>query len=69
MVWISVLNQNPDAALAAIKRHVFKLQGELYRYASMRIMPKVHFRLDSSAEHAGRISELLEHIKREQEDE
>lgn len=69
MVWISVFNQDQEAALAIIKKHVYELQGELYRDSSMRITPKVHFRLDVSAEHAGRIAELLEDIHHEHEDE
>jgi ribosome-binding factor A len=52
----------------ALNRAAGFIRGEFARRASMRYVPEIRFHFDTSVERGARIHELLEQVKREDED-
>ncbi len=48
-----------DEVIAALKRNVRYLRGEVVRRVNLKYAPDLHFRLDESFEEAGKIDALL----------
>lgn len=65
-VWFSALKQDAKEVLSVLRRNLYDIQGELYRDSTMRIMPKVNFRVDNSGSYADHINRLLSDLKHEQ---
>jgi len=67
-VWFSVFGQKPQEVLKILEKEIYSIQGELYKDASMKIVPKVRFVIDHSEEHAQRVNELIRKIHHDEED-
>ena len=61
-IWISVLGGDGKKTLAFIKKNVYGIQGELNHKFSTKIIPRLQFFLDTSAEYAQHINELIQSI-------
>lgn len=61
-VWASVLNQQPEEALAILNRHLYDIQGELYRGSTMRVTPKIHFAIDRSGEVTEELNDIFKRL-------
>lgn len=64
-VWFSSLNQDPEKVLSVLRSNIYDIQGDLYRDSTMRIMPKVNFRIDHSSQYSDHINQLLAHLNDE----
>lgn len=60
--WFSCLNQDPEEVLKILRRHIFEIQGELYRGATMRIVPKIRFYVDHSEEYSSHINQVIDKL-------
>jgi ribosome-binding factor A len=69
-VFYSVLGEQSqrEETGKALNRAAGFIRGEFARRASMRYVPEIRFHFDASVEHGARIHELLEQVKREDED-
>ena len=54
--------------LKTLQNNIFDIQGELYRTMSMKIVPKISFHLDRSAQYAEHINQIFREIEHEQSD-
>ena len=63
-VHISVLGEDKDKryAMAKLEEHRAELQAELSRRVILKYTPRLHFKLDDSAERGARIISLLDEI-------
>ncbi len=67
-VWVSVLPESKiQTIMRSLTKQVFDLQYSLNRRLRMRPIPKIKFMTDSKMAEAGRIEELLEEIKKEEQ--
>lgn len=69
-VYVSVLG-NEDArrdTLSGLRSATGFIKTELARRVRLRFMPDIEWRYDSSIEHGARINELLNQVKRSQDD-
>jgi ribosome-binding factor A len=57
-----------DRAVEGLRSAAGFLRGLVARVLTSRTVPQIHIEADRGAEHAGRISELLEGIRRESQD-
>lgn len=65
-VYISVIPEdNFDNILALLNRHIYELQQKLNKKMRMRPVPKIQFLKEKKTAEAGRIEELLEHVKKD----
>lgn len=62
-VWISVFNQEASEVLKILKEEIYDIQGQLYKEATMRIMPKVRFVSDFSEEYSDEIAKIIRNLK------
>lgn len=62
-VWFSCVNANPENVLKILNRSLYDIQGQLYRDASMRIVPKVRFIIDPAPLAADHLTRLLNQLK------
>jgi ribosome-binding factor A len=69
-VMVSVAGEEPDKtrALEGLQSAAGFLRSRAARTLTTRSVPELHFELDRGLEHAARISELLNAIRREEED-
>ena len=67
-VWISVVGEDEKKIMKTLQNNIYDIQGELYRTMSMKIVPKISFHLDSSAQYAEHINEIFREIEHEQSD-
>lgn len=58
-VWFSVLGQDAEEVLKILSRRIYAIQGELYRGASMRIVPKIKFYIDDTNEFISHLNEVI----------
>lgn len=64
-VFISVIPEdNFNNILALLNRHIYELQQKLNKIMRIRPVPKIEFFKEKKTAEAGRVEELLEHIKR-----
>lgn len=63
-VWISVFGQKPEQALEFLNKHLYEIQGQLYKKSTMRMVPKITFFLDSSEEFSEHLSEVFRKLKK-----
>lgn len=61
-VWFTALNQDPEAVLRILNKHLFEMQGTIFHEASMRVLPKLTFYIDRSDEYSSHINQLLNKI-------
>jgi ribosome-binding factor A len=61
-VWVSVLGQDPQVALSALQRDVYRMQGLIMNNATMKVVPRIRFKKDESSEYSARISTLLQNL-------
>lgn len=66
-VWLSILGGNDDDILRAIHSKSYHIQGEINRSLKMKVVPRLHFALDTSPRFAQHISSLLDQIRRDDE--
>ena len=64
-VWFSSLKQDPENVLSVFRRNLFDIQGQLFEDSTMRIMPKVNFRIDHSTIYSDHINRLLSKLNDE----
>lgn len=62
-VFFSVVGQDPADVLGVLKKHIYEIQGMLYRKLKMKKVPRVNFQIDPSGEYADHIGKLLKDIK------
>ena len=62
-VWISVFNQEPSEVLKILKEEIYHIQGQLFKEATMRIMPKIRFVTDHSGEYSDEIGKIIRSLK------
>jgi ribosome-binding factor A len=69
-IMVSVPGEGADKvrALEGLQSAARFLRSRAARALSTRIVPELHFELDKGLEHAARINELLEEIRREETD-
>jgi ribosome-binding factor A len=69
-VMVSVPGEQADKsrALEGLQSAARFLRSRAARALSTRIVPELHFELDKGLEHAARINELLQEIRREESD-
>ena len=69
-IMVSVPGEEADKAraLEGLESAAGFLRSRAARALSTRIVPELHFELDKGLEHAARINELLEEIRREESD-
>lgn len=68
-VFFSVLgdDQQKQQSLEILQAAAGYIRGEFGRRAHMKIIPEITFRLDTAVEHGARIFELLDKVKRDDE--
>jgi ribosome-binding factor A len=64
-VWISCVGQPMEDAQKILQRHVYEIQGELYKGSTLRLVPKIKFYIDRDLEYASHMDEVLKAIKHE----
>lgn len=67
-VHVSVLsddNEEAEGVIAALEHSKGFIKRQLGQAVTLRFMPELQFRLDTSGRHAARIQELLQQIQRE----
>ena len=65
-VYISVIPEDRfDEVKGLLDRHIYMLQQKLNKQMKMRPVPKIEFFKEKKTAEAGRIEELLDHIRRE----
>lgn len=63
-VYISIYpDENKDEVLQKIKNRSPQIRHELAGKILLRIMPKLHFRLDTSSQYSDKIENILKNIK------
>ena len=62
-VYVSVLGDNPAAAMAQLHERRKELQALLSKRVILKYTPQIHFKLDETAERGARIFELLQEIE------
>jgi ribosome-binding factor A len=65
-VWISIIGGDDDKILAAIKKNIYDIQGELNRQMGMKMTPRLQFFLDTSPRYVQHIDELIKKIHEEE---
>ena len=67
-VYVSTIpEQKSGEVLAILKKQIYFLQQELNKKLNMRPMPRIAFLEEKKTQEAGRVEELLEEIKKEDE--
>ncbi|MDH7480948.1 MAG: 30S ribosome-binding factor RbfA [Armatimonadota bacterium] len=68
-IFISVLGdeQKKQETLNVLQSAAGFIRGEFGRHARMKIIPEITFKLDTTVERGARIFELLEQVKRDEE--
>ncbi len=66
-VWISIVGGDDDTILAALKKNVYHIQGEVNRHMALKMVPRIQFNLDTSPRYAQHIDELIRKIHEEDE--
>jgi ribosome-binding factor A len=61
-VWFSCVGQSLDEAQKILERHVYEIQGQLYRGATMRIVPRIRFLIDPGPETADQLARVFNKI-------
>ena len=61
-IFISALGQDTKAVIAILKNYIYDIQGMLYQKLEMKKIPRIVFISDSSGEHAGKITKMLEDL-------
>jgi ribosome-binding factor A len=64
-VWFSSVGQEPEEVQKILERHIYEIQGELYRGSTMRIVPKIHFYIDRDLEYASHMEQVFKKLKDE----
>jgi ribosome-binding factor A len=64
-VWLSILGGNDDAILKTIAQNTYAIQGEINRSLKMKLVPRLHFALDTSPRFAQHISEIIDQIHKD----
>lgn len=69
-IFVSVMGTPEDKAanMAILKKSERFIRQALGRRIKMKVLPEIDFRLDTSVDHGVRILELLEEIKRNEEE-
>jgi ribosome-binding factor A len=69
-VFVSIMGTEKERAgnLAMLSRARYFMRQSLKKRLSMKVIPELEFRLDTSVDHAIRILELMEQIKHDEED-
>ena len=69
-VFVSILGSEQDRQqnMAILKKAEKFIRVALSRRLSMKVLPEIHFELDTSVDRGVRIFELLEQIKRDDEE-
>jgi len=61
-VWFSCVGQSLSETQEILERNVYEIQGQLYRGATMRIVPRIRFLIDPGPETADRLSQVFNKI-------
>ncbi|MGC8861496.1 MAG: 30S ribosome-binding factor RbfA, partial [Armatimonadota bacterium] len=69
-VFISIMGTEEEKArnMAVLKHAEHFARQALGRRVKMKILPEIDFRLDTSVDHGVRVLELLEQVKRDEQD-
>jgi len=62
-VWVSVMSENPARSMELIEEARPKVQQAVNKTLTMKFSPRLHFKLDRSAEKVERLNELLSNKK------
>lgn len=64
-IFVSVLgsDEERDRSLATLQSAAGFIRGEFGKHSSMKVLPEISFRFDTSVEHGSRIFELLQQVK------
>lgn len=66
-VWLSVLGKDEDKILKALEENIYDIQGDLNKHLSMKVLPRLDFKLDTAPEYAQHISEVIDKIQASEE--
>ncbi|MCX8053525.1 MAG: 30S ribosome-binding factor RbfA [Armatimonadetes bacterium] len=69
-VFVSIMGPDEEKAqnMMVLKKAEHFARQALGRRVKMKILPEIEFRLDTSVDHSVRVLELLEQIRRDEED-
>ena len=69
-VYVSVFGDEhaKQESLAVLQSAASYIRGEFGRRVRMRVIPEISFKLDAAVEHGARIFELLQQVKRNDEE-
>ncbi|MEZ4180308.1 MAG: 30S ribosome-binding factor RbfA [Candidatus Doudnabacteria bacterium] len=67
--WLSIVGtESDDSILEHIQKNAYDIQGQLNRALKMKPVPRLQFYLDTSPRYAQHIEELLDQIKKEEQE-
>lgn len=66
-VWITILSGNEEKTLGVLRNNLYEIQGELNRLMEVKIVPRLSFKVDTTAQHAQHISEIFQKIEQERD--
>lgn len=61
-VWLSVVGGSDDTVLKALQKNIYDIQGELNHALTIKVLPRIHFEIDTSPRYAQHISDILKDI-------
>ncbi len=64
-IWVSIVGGDDDKILQIIHDNLYDIQGQLNRYMSMKMVPRLQFFLDTTPRYAQHIDELINQIHEE----
>lgn len=64
-IWLSILGGDDETVLTTIQKNSYDIQGQINRSLAMKVVPRLHFALDTSPRFAQHISSLLDQIHKE----
>ncbi len=67
-IWVSIVGGSDDKVMKTIKANIYDIQGEVNRTVNLKLIPRLQFFLDVSPRYAQHVSDLLNEIKREDEE-
>lgn len=61
-VWLSVLHGDYSNIFRILQKHIYRIQGELNKYFTTKVIPRVSFHLDTTPGYVERIEEIIKKI-------
>ncbi|MEK7618074.1 MAG: ribosome-binding factor A [Patescibacteria group bacterium] len=65
-IWISILGGDDDGILKHINSRIYRIQGEMNKHFSTKIIPRLQFFLDTSPRYVEHIEKVIRKIHEEE---